>query len=81
MLQKVIQVGNSAAVTIPKSFLKTSQLQVGDMVMVETNSDIVEISIRPQDTRKRLTLTPEFLHWLKDFTDEYRPALEELAKK
>lgn len=81
MLQKIIQVGNSAAVTIPKDFLRTSRLKIGDSVMVEIDSDISQISIRPQETAKRVSLTPEFLRWLKKFTDEYRPVLEELAKK
>lgn len=81
MLQKIIQVGNSAAVTIPKDFLKTSRLKVGDAVIVDIDQDVSEISIRPQETSKRLPLTPEFFRWLKKFTAEYRPALEELAKK
>lgn len=81
MLQKIIQVGNSAAVTIPKDFLKTSRLRVGDIVVVDVDPDVSEISIRPQEPTKRVSLTPEFLRWLKKFTDEYRPVLEELAKK
>ena len=35
MLQKVIKVGNSAAVTIPKYFLEKSSMKIGDKVFVE----------------------------------------------
>ena len=81
MLQKIIQVGNSAAVTIPKDFLKTSRLKVGDSVIVNIDADVSEVSIRPRDVSKRLPLKPKFLHWLDEFMAEYRPVLEELAKK
>lgn len=81
MFQKIIQVGNSAAVTIPKDFLKNFRLKVGDRVVVQVNPDIAEISIRPQEAKKRISLKPEFLRWLNKFIAEYRPALKELAKK
>lgn len=81
MLQKVIQVGNSAAVTIPKDFLKKVRLKIGDQIMVETDQAMQTLSIRPKTAPKRLPITPEFARWVEQFIEEYRPILDKLANK
>lgn len=72
MIQKIIRVGNSVAVTIPQSVIKEKRLKVGDEVQVD---------IEPAGKAKRTTLTPEFIRWVDKYIENNRPALKELASK
>ncbi len=72
MIQKVIKVGNSLAVTIPQKEVKEKNLHVGDAV---------EIDVQKSLETKKPTLTPEFKKWVDKYIDKNRPALEELANK
>lgn len=78
MIQKVIKVGNSAAVTIPKDFLSQSKIKVGDEVLIETSLDTLTVSPKRRGTTG---LTPEFSKSVDEFIKKYRLALEELARK
>ena len=71
MIQKVIRVGNSLAVTIPKKTLEEKNLKVGDLVQVDL-----------EPTKKsRSKVTPDFINWVDKYIEKNRPALEELANK
>lgn len=72
MIQKIIRVGNSVAVTIPPSVIKEKKLKVGDEVQVD---------VEPVRKAKKTTLTPEFIRWVDKYIENNRPALEELASK
>lgn len=72
MIQKIIRVGNSAAVSIPKKTLEEKNLKIGDLA---------EVDIQPKKTHKKMALTPEFLKWVDKYIKNNRPALEELASK
>ena len=80
MIQKVLKVGSSAAVTIPKKSLKELGLKVGDSVSIDVNTVGKIVSIRPakrssshrQDKITELTL---------NFINRYRADLEALARK
>ena len=66
MIQKIIRVGNSAAVIIPKKFLNENNFKIGDKV---------EIEIFPVGSKYK-----ERLHFLKKIDElikKHRPALEE----
>ncbi|HSW88177.1 MAG TPA: AbrB/MazE/SpoVT family DNA-binding domain-containing protein [Candidatus Saccharimonadales bacterium] len=82
MLQKIIQVGNSYAVTIPKAFVDELQLQIGEKVRVDADvqSEILTMQ-RAETSVKRGDITPEFLSWLEKFNKKYKHVLTELAKK
>ena len=67
MIQKIIRVGNSVAVTIPQSVIKEKRLKVGDSV---------NFSIEPA-----FTADSEIHILTQKLIKEYRPALEELAAK
>lgn len=77
MTQKVLKVGSSAAVTIPKNSLEELGLSVGDKVIVEVDkkrrSFSVRAAFRPADR--------ELLDWTNKFIKRYKPALDALAKK
>ncbi|MEK7502433.1 MAG: AbrB/MazE/SpoVT family DNA-binding domain-containing protein [Patescibacteria group bacterium] len=77
MLQKVIKVGNSAAVTIPKYFLEKSSMKIGDKVFVEFDEETNMIVISPKSFKG---ITPEFIKYTNDYIKRNRKALEELAK-
>ena len=77
MTQKVIKVGSSAAVIIPKKSLKELGLRFGDNVSVEVDKKRRRVSIEPAIKE----VDKEILGWTKKFIERYRPALEALAKK
>jgi len=76
MTQKVLKVGTSAAVTIPKQSLKDLGLKIGDRVRVEI--DIKERRVLVESASK---VNPEVLDWSSRFIKQYRGALEALAEK
>ena len=67
MMQKVIQIGSSAGVIIPKKTLEELSVSIGDEV---------NVVIEP-----RVHADREFYEWTKKFIDTYRPALRALAEK
>ena len=67
MIQKIIRVGNSMAVTIPQNVVKEKNLKIGDSV----NFSIEPTFIADSGIHK---LTQKLI-------GEYRSALEELASK
>jgi len=77
MPQKVIKVGTSAAVTIPKALMDKLHIHVGDEVHVTSGpkrgSFVVTVTGRQVDKK--------LVDWTEKFIDRYRPALEALAKK
>jgi antitoxin component of MazEF toxin-antitoxin module len=81
MKQKIIAVGNSAAVTIPKGFLKESDMQIGDEVIVETDLAENSVLIKFGQESKKISISGDLNDWADDFIEKFRPALEELAKK
>ena len=81
MLQQIIRVGNSSAVTIPKDFLRETKMKIGDRILLETNLTTKTIILKPKKARLASLISPEFNSWTKNFIKKYRPLLDELAKK
>ena len=77
MTQKVLKVGDSAAVTIPKKSLQELGLHPGDKISVRVDKKQRRVYIEPVIEE----VDKELLEWTKDFIERYRPALESLAKK
>lgn len=80
MVQKIVRVGNSAAVTIPKSFLAQINLQIGDEIDVQSDKDLKLVIIKPKGAKGQSNITPEFKNWLDGFMDENKETLKELAQ-
>ncbi|MEK9174400.1 MAG: AbrB/MazE/SpoVT family DNA-binding domain-containing protein [Patescibacteria group bacterium] len=76
MTQKLLKVGSSAAVTIPKKSLKELGLKIGDEVRVEVDVEEKTVIIEPIKN-----ISQELLSWTDKFIKQYRSALEALAKK
>lgn len=76
MTQKVLRVGSSAAVTIPKEVLREFGLRIGDRVHVETDKKRRVVMVKPLIRVER-----ELVDWTDGFIKKYRTALVALAKK
>lgn len=76
MIQKLLRVGSSAAVTIPKKSLKELGLEIGDEVRVDVDTANERVTISPSPKRQA-----EIIGWTNSFIEKYQPALEALAKK
>ncbi|MEK7575586.1 MAG: AbrB/MazE/SpoVT family DNA-binding domain-containing protein [Patescibacteria group bacterium] len=76
MTQKVLKVGSSAAVTIPKKSLEELGLKIGDQVVIEVDKKHRKFLIEPL-----VEVDKELLDWTRGFIKKYRVALEALAKK
>lgn len=76
MAQKILKVGSSAAVTIPKRSLDELGLKVGDQVSLEIDKENKAVTIKPA-----LAVSRELIEWIDKFISRYRRALEALAKK
>ncbi len=81
MIQKIIKVGNSAAITIPKQFLKEAKMKVGDEVIVEENARNEMLLIKSKKRADYPSLTPEFFSWLDMVTKKYKEVIAELANR
>ncbi|OGG01645.1 hypothetical protein A2W14_07145 [Candidatus Gottesmanbacteria bacterium RBG_16_37_8] len=80
MIQKIIKVGNSAALTLPKNFLIQSGLRVGEEMSVETNIKAKMVLAKPVNQKPKMSLTPEFFDWLDRISQKYENTIKELAK-
>ena len=82
MLRKIFKTGNSTVISIPKETLDYLHLQEGSEVSVELDRERGRIVIRPLETSlAEVGVDEHFTHQVKAFIEQYRPALEALAKK
>ncbi|OHA01524.1 MAG: hypothetical protein A3H71_03275 [Candidatus Sungbacteria bacterium RIFCSPLOWO2_02_FULL_48_13b] len=79
MIQKVLRVGTSAAVTIPKKSLEELGLKIGDAVKVDINSVAKAVSIRAVKTG--LDRQKKIATLALNFVNRYRNDLEKLASE
>jgi putative addiction module antidote len=79
MPRKIFRAGNSAVVSLPADVLETVGLELGDSVTVLADPDRRQIIIMPAETSLP-GVRPGFLERVDRFIEEYRPALETLAK-
>lgn len=79
MTQKLLKVGSSAAVTIPKKSLKELGLKIGDEVRVDIDQGRKIVSIKPVEKMSREDA--KIAKLALNFINRYRKDLEALAKK
>ncbi len=78
MLRKIFKTGNSMVVSLPREILEPLGVSDGSEVSVELEDG--KIVIRPMQ-QSVLGVDEEFARQLAEFIDEYRPALDALAKR
>lgn len=76
MIQKIIKVGSSAAVTIPKRALEELNLRIGDPITVATSKKEKRVTIEPI-----ARVDSELVKWADKFIEAYGATLKALAKK
>lgn len=83
MAQKVIKVGNSAAITLSQSVLDALGVAIGDEVELERlQNDVPAVIIRPRHrTTDDKNRRENIARWTLDFIERYRDDLEALANK
>ena len=79
MLRKVFKTGNSIVVSLPKELLEPLGVTEGTDVSVELDREHGQIVIRPS-LPIVAGVDEDFAQQLNQFINEYRPALEALAK-
>lgn len=76
MSNKIIKVGSSAAVTIPKKVLKTLSIEIGDKVFVNIDGKNRRVIIEPVVNFK---IEEEVALKIEDFIKKYKKELERLS--
>ncbi|OGL72924.1 hypothetical protein A3D73_01305 [Candidatus Uhrbacteria bacterium RIFCSPHIGHO2_02_FULL_60_44] len=70
MQRKLIKVGTSAAVLIPKAVMDDQRMKIGDTIHVEFSK---------KGTAAHPVIDPEVIQWTDEFIAEYKPLLLKLA--
>jgi antitoxin component of MazEF toxin-antitoxin module len=78
MAQKIITIGSSVGVTIPKEILQRSGVGLGDSVSVEFEESTAGIRILPLS---RKTKASDTATWATNFVQKHIAAFKELADK
>ena len=81
MLRKVFKTGNSLVVSLPREVIEPLGISDGSDVSVELHRADSEIVIRPARRAAVPGLDEEFVRQVNEFIEEYRPALESLARQ
>lgn len=79
MTRKIFKTGNSLVVSLPKESVKLLGLQEGSVVSVAVDEEHGRIIIEPVVSALD-DIDATFAQQLAEFIEEYRPALEALAK-
>ncbi len=79
MTQTIINIGNSQGIILPKEILKSSQLKVGDKVIVEEKENKVTIS--PVRKLSAKGVDARFMKMVDEFIEDHKDVLEALANR
>ena len=82
MLRKICPIGNSYGISIPKEILNKLHLRAGSQVEVKLDEKTNKIIIEPAATKSpEGAIDVEFATQVKEFIEQYRSALKNLANK
>jgi putative addiction module antidote len=82
MIRKVFKTGNSTVISLPKEALEYLGLEVGMEVSVDLDREKHQIVITPVEKILSVAGIDEvFTRQVAEFIEQYRPALEALAKE
>ena len=79
MKQKVIQIGNSLGVIIPREYIREVGLREGSQVYIEKDPNGKTLMVSQSEDVFTSSITPEFLKTLKNINKRYKNTFEELA--
>lgn len=78
MQQKVIRVGNSLAVTIPKEFVNELGIKAGQKIFVDVDGQLDTMLVRTKRTTP--SITPAFKKSIEKLMKRHADAFRELAR-
>lgn len=83
MIQKIIRVGNSAAITLPKSVLDDTKIKIGTKVNVSYKEDLgtLVIDLPRKRTPTQAVIDKEVYATANDLLRRYLPAFKKLARQ
>lgn len=79
MVRKIFKTGNSLVISLPKESIQLLGLHEGSEVSVAVDQEEGRIVIEPAAS-SLADIDETFAQQLDDFIEQYRPALEALAK-
>jgi len=79
MARKIFRAGNSLVVSLPKDAIELLGVGEGSEVHIELDRDEKRVIILPSNARLE-GIDEKFARQVSEFIEEYRPALEALAK-
>ncbi|MEW5873359.1 MAG: AbrB/MazE/SpoVT family DNA-binding domain-containing protein [Chloroflexota bacterium] len=81
MRRKVFRTGNSLVVSLPRDALEFLEIHEGAEVEVDLDQENRQLVLKPVEIPLAISGVDEkFARQVAEFLEEYRPALEELAK-
>ena len=81
MIRKLFKTGNSGVLSLPKEVLDDLGVKVGESINLELDSEQRRVILTPVEKPMAIAgVNEEFARQVDAFIQQYRPALEELAK-
>jgi antitoxin MazE len=81
MQRRLFKTGNSVVLSLPKEILDTLGVVNGEEVSLELDRQQKRLIITPVEKPLAIAgVDADFAHQVNDFIEQYRTALEELAK-
>ena len=81
MIRRLFKAGNSIVLSLPKEVLDDLGIQDGESVNLELDHEQRRVIITPVEKPVAIAgVNEDFARQVDEFIQEYRPALEELAK-
>ena len=81
MIRRLFKTGNSIVISLPKEVLEDLGIKDGESVNLELDHNQRRVIISPVEKPVAIAgVDEEFAHQIDEFIQQYRPALDELAK-
>ncbi len=81
MIRRLFKTGNSIVISLPKEVLDDLGMREGESVNLELDHNQRRVIITPVEKPVAVAgVNEEFVRQVNDFIQQYRPALDELAK-
>jgi putative addiction module antidote len=81
MYRKVFRTGNSVVISLPREVLEALNLHVGVEIEMDLDRENRQVILKPAEVPLAISgIDEKFAQQVADFIEQYRPALEELAR-
>ena len=81
LLRKVFRTGNSVVISLPREAMEYLNIHEGAEIEVNLDRENRQLIIKPVEMPNAIAgVNEEFAHQVAEFIEQYRPALEALAK-